>query len=67
MCPPREEEMSFTTAPRLLSSTLTVTFITSSISADPFANAVAFKAAFVASRAADERAAGVDSLPWMCV
>ena len=56
ICPPREEERSLTTAPRLASSTLTVTFMTSSISAEPCFSAVDFKAAFIARRAAEERA-----------
>ena len=78
MWPPREEEMSWTTEPRLGSSTLMITFMRGSIRVVPGAGVEAEaeaggegwmrerRAAVVARRAADERADAVVSVPKRC-
>lgn len=73
MWPPREEEMSWTTEPRLGSSTLMITFMRGSIRVVPMAEAEGGegwmrerRAAVVARRAADEMADAVVSVPKRC-
>ena len=74
MWPPREEEMSWTTEPRLGSSTLMITLMSGSIRVVPMAGVEdggegrmrERRAAVVARRAADEMADAVVSVPKRC-